>query len=294
MTITTPVSPRPTTRQGPTTSLRWHHYPEESAARGTPREQQELRQSIAPSDLGQTNYLTINSVDEFFYGYRYVCSVQHGKDVWDQVPLTLDDVLYPQMDDKMMQSWEHSEFGTLLYEVIRHYAMHQPGMHVLWDVGMDWRVAGARNPVPDILVLIGIWKKPIREYGVYDRAKYGGTPALAVELTPHSTRYLDVNTDDSERSKCIIYERLGVLYYVVIDTIKQGANDTPPFWGYELVQGAYQRRQPDQHGRLWIPSVGVFLGTYEQSLAWFDTDGTRLLSLAEQAQRAEQAEARPI
>lgn len=292
MTITTPLSPRSVSGIGPTRTQRWKHTTEQTTAKVVPSEPKDVRNAMVVRDKSETHWLSLDSVNEFFYGFRYVIVSQDGKEMWDQVPLTLDDVLYPQLEDKILQSCKHSDLGTLLLEVIRNHVQKQPGMYALWDVGMNWRVPGLRNPVPDILILMGVKHPPKDDIGVYDRAKYGGVAALAIELTSQSTRYLDVNEDDAERSKCLLYEQLGVLYFIVIDTVRQVPNKPLSFWGYELVHGKYQRMIPDNDERLWIPPVGVSLGQYQQSVAWFDANGNRLLTLAEQEQRTEQEKMR--
>lgn len=230
--------------------------------------------------------------DEFFYGFRSVQCIHNGIEVWDQVPLTLDDVMYPQLDDRVCQSCKHSKVGYHLYEVLQDHVQQTPGTIAFWDVCMDWAIAGQRNPCPDIGVFMNVLHNPEHDIGAFDRAKYGGYPVLAMEFTSRSTRYLDVNQEDPDRSKYVQYEQIGVHYFLVVDTIRQQQNTPPPFWGHQLVRGKYQPLLPDQHGRLWIAPLEISLGPNGNDLAWFDAKGNRLLSFAEEKQRGQEEKAR--
>lgn len=247
-----------------------------------------------PIEERESYALSIDDVNEFFYGYRYVDLTQDGDEdeVWDMVPLTLDDVMYPLLDDRMGQTYDHSLLGGNLYISLDTHVKKIPGTHVLLRVVVGWGIEGQQDLVPDIMVMMHVCNLPKTNIGIFDRAKYGGTPLLAIEMTSKNTRFVDVNQDTPRYSKYREYERIGVHYFVIIDVSRQPMHAPPAFWGHQLVGKTYRPLQPDQHGRLWLPQLGVALGTHGNTLAWFDANGKRLLSFEEEEARANEAEAR--
>ncbi|NJN68767.1 MAG: Uma2 family endonuclease, partial [Chloroflexaceae bacterium] len=55
--------------------------------------------------------------DPFRYGWRYVCRRSNGREEWERVPLTEEDVLHPQMEDHIVQSDTHYRICHYLYTV---------------------------------------------------------------------------------------------------------------------------------------------------------------------------------
>ncbi|NJN67502.1 MAG: hypothetical protein HC884_12710 [Chloroflexaceae bacterium] len=56
--------------------------------------------------------------DRFRYGWRYVCRVSNGRDEWEWVPLTEEDVLHPQMGDYVLKSHIHQSICHYLLTVL--------------------------------------------------------------------------------------------------------------------------------------------------------------------------------
>lgn len=304
MSTSTPTTPVNTSRVPSTPkTIRWNRHIGESIDVKDPSEQRESRDVVTPTEeqcvTHPSGALSIDSVDEFFYGYRYVQQYNNGREAWDRVPLTMDDLMYPQLEDREVQSCEHSAAGNELYNKIYTHVAGIPGMHVLWDVLVNWGIEDQKNLAPDILILTGVKEKPQQEQGAYDRAKYGGYPLVSLELTSRSTRYMDVNTESLDYSKYVQYQHIGVSYYLVVDVARQRKHHPPDMWGYRLERGLYRPIRPDQHGRLWIAPLNVSLGPHRNRADWFDAHGSPFLShLEEKAranhadQRAEQAEKR--
>lgn len=222
----------------------------------------------------------------YTYGYRYERRFINGEEDWVEVPLTLDDVLHPQLDDCVNQSSYHFYICSALTSVLLAQLKHTPGLLVLSDVLINWDMLGMKTHAPDIVVFRDVHTIPEDES--YSRLKHGGQPVLIIEITSPSTRNLDVAAARRKRSKYIHYRRVGVSYYILIDEARRRPNQAPPFWGYRLGRRNYSALRPNAHGHLWIPPIHMALGQHEKMMAWYDANGNRILDLAEQTERAEQ------
>ena len=66
--------------------------------------------------------------DPFLYGWRYVRHTDpYGGDQFDQIPLTLEDVLHPEEGDFIVHSEAHERRNLYLYDVFG--ARLEPVMH---------------------------------------------------------------------------------------------------------------------------------------------------------------------
>lgn len=71
---------------------------------------------------------------------------------------------------------------------------------------------------------------------------------------------------------------------------------------YQLENGRYELKQPDENGRNWIASMGLFLGTWQGTkqgrtgywLRWWDEAGNLLLWGVERAEQERQQKERLI
>src|SRR3712207_5836999 len=89
--------------------------------------------------------------DPFRYGWRYV---QHDRpdgtfDI-EQVPLTLEDVLHPQVGDQMPHSDAHQRRLHYLRSVFEARLAGDPSAVVLDDVLIAWDTPGLKAHAPDI------------------------------------------------------------------------------------------------------------------------------------------------
>jgi hypothetical protein len=204
--------------------------------------------------------------DPFRYGWRYVRRVdEHGAEVWDQVPLTLLDVLHPREGDHIVQNPRHALRCNYLYDVLRARLAGDPTALVLHDVGVDWGVAGLRPHAPDIAVFLGVRARP--SAGVFAVAEHGGEPALVIEVTSPTTVVLDRATKLGQ------YERAGVQRYVIVDTVADEGEAPPRLTGYRLVAGRFQPLAADERGWLWLEPVGLWLGVAEGEIVLYDEAG---------------------
>lgn len=197
------------------------------------------------------------------YGFRYVRKRgQDGRWDWTMVPLTLEDVLHPKMDDKQLLSTSHDEDVSYLRQVFKAVLDPDPRAAVLADCGVDWGRPNLRHHSPDICVIFGVRKrKPWSTFRVADEKV---RPTLIIEVSSPSSRILDV------RTKVVQYAIAGVPHYVVADAEETGPthddeSETEYSRVLELIEfrlenGVYQRQPATEHGRVWLEEVGLWLG----------------------------------
>jgi Uma2 family endonuclease len=219
----------------------------------------------------------------YLYGFRYVIYEKNGEEAWDRVPLTLDDVLHPQLEDKVSQSDTHYLFCHYLYTILKARFSDNPTTVVMHDVPLNWGLADMGNHCPDVSVFHSVHTHYPK--GVFDVKGSGGEPLLLIEVTSPSTRILDVDNERRKENKYRHYARIEVPWYLIVDVAtwkgKGKGKDTdvaPTLMLYRLESDKkkYTQVEPDARGWLWVEAVGLFLVPYEESdlgIAWYDEDG---------------------
>ncbi len=230
----------------------------------------------------------------YLYGFRYVFYEKNGEEAWDRVPLTLDDVLHPQLEDKVSQSDTHYLFCHYLYTILKARFSNNPTTVVMHDVPLNWGLADMGDHCPDVSVFHSVHTHYPK--GVFDVKGSGGEPLLLIEVTSPSTRILDVDNERRKENKYRHYARIEVPWYLIVDAAKwKDADVAPPLMLYRLESDKkqYTQVEPDARGWLWVEAVGLFLGPYEESdlgIAWYDEEG-QLLGDYKQLKTQHEAEA---
>jgi Uma2 family endonuclease len=200
--------------------------------------------------------------DDTFYGWRYVRRVRpDGTDVVDEIPLTFEDLLYPEEGDFVVYEPAHTRDFIYCHSTLEAYYASQPEVVVLGDCRVDWGVPGVRPLGPDILVLFEV-RQWLRR-GTYHLAEEGGRPVLVLEIVSPSTRKHDLG------AKRRLYYRLGVQKYVLVDRWTPGAAPVR-LLGYERGPQRWRRLRPDAQGRLDLAPVGMKLGLEGERLWLYD------------------------
>ena len=163
-----------------------------------------------------------------------------------------------------------------------------------WYFGVDMEIyhttgVSPKVPVvPDGFLSLGIPRrkpgnKSRKSYVVWEEA--GVAPKLAMEIvswTPGG------EYDD----KLAIYQKLGVLYYLIYNPEYWRRDGHQPFEVYKRIEGQYQLQIGEPY---WMPEIGLSLGRSQsmvggverEILSWFNQQGDRYLSATEQAQQAQ-------
>jgi Uma2 family endonuclease len=235
--------------------------------------------------------------DPFRYGWRYV-SVRgpDGTDTHDQVPLTLEDVLFPETGDFIVQTDLHDTDSNYLKDVFNARLAGDPHAVAVSDCRVDWNLPGVRPLGPDIAVFFGVKRR--KDWATLDVAAEGARPALVVELTSTGSRQNDVEI------KPDFYHRAQVPLYVIADVLEEDEETRHvELIGYRYAPAGYQRIAPDARGWIWLDLLGLWLGVVQDPrlgcdrLACFDAEtgeeigDYQAISQALAAARAAQAEA---
>jgi Uma2 family endonuclease len=230
--------------------------------------------------------------DPYYYGWRYVQrELPDGGETIEQVPLTLEDTLYPEEGDFIVHSKAHEDTCNYLANVFNARLSGDPTAVVLNDVRVAWDVPGLRPNGPDIAVIRGVGTQ--RNWSTFDVAQEGVRPDIIVEITSPETRSNDLI------AKVEIYALAKVPRYIIVDTRIWDGHETIYLIGYHLTPRGYEVLAPDEVGRFWLEPVGVWLGIRDNRVTCFDAAGEPIgdypeldAARIEAEARAETAEAR--
>jgi colicin import membrane protein len=192
--------------------------------------------------------------DPYRYGWRYVpIEKPDGTVELDQVPLTLDDVLFPEVGDFIVQSTPHNRDLMYLKSVCDSRLEDDPQAEVLSDCRVDWNLPGVRPLGPDIAVFTGL--KDHKLWKTLHVGVEGARPELVVEVTSPDTRVNDVGV------KVDFYYSAGVPLYVIADAIRDDLEERRlRLIAYRHAPEGYVKIAPDARGWIWLDAIGVWLG----------------------------------
>ncbi len=198
------------------------------------------------------------ALDPFRVGYRYVMSVgPDGRERQVMVPLTEEDFLHPQEEDRQMLNALHSDTVSHLSEAIRAVHDGQPGVRVFIDHRIDWQVAGMLPHGPDVVVFDNFFVEWNRLLGTVPVRDVGARILGVFEVTSPSTRGTDLV------AKRIEYHEAGIPYYVIVDT-------AGPVGAEKVL--AYRRAATDYVALPRDPDLGCFIPRVNVWLRWVDED----------------------
>jgi Uma2 family endonuclease len=187
--------------------------------------------------------------EDFPYGWRYV--KVPGQDEPAQVPLTLEDVLHPQLGDVITERIHHNDERDYLKTAFRSRALGPPAVFVSSDLLTDFGVAGVRAMSPDTAVFVGLDAVPEGMTGLLELGVTGGRCALAAEVVSPDTR------DNDVVHKHLLYHRVRVENYVIVD--RWSRREPRVLSGYRWTPGGYEPIPLDEQGRLLVPVVNLLL-----------------------------------
>lgn len=202
--------------------------------------------------------------DPFRYGWRYVKRVgPDGEEMLDQIPLSLEDVLFPEMGDFIVQTDAHNSDLTYLKVVFKARLAGQATTVVVSDCRVDWNLPGVRPLGPDIAVFADVERH--RDWATLDVAAEGARPLLVVEVTSLDTRQNDVG------KKVDFYYRAGIPLYVIADVLEEDDFERRlELIVYRHTPDGYERIKPDERGWIWLEPIGVWLGIAPEARLGYD------------------------
>lgn len=223
--------------------------------------------------------------DPYRYGWRYR-QHQHpdGTIEFEQVPLTLEDVLHPQEGDQVTHSNAHQRRRRYLVDVLEAQLRHDPSAVVLDDVRIAWDIPDLGAHGPDIAVILGV-REPKTNWRTFSVAEEGVRPAILFEITSPETAGIDRSVKLEE------YELTGVPLYIIVDGVSRRRNTAVRLLGYELVPAGYETLRPDERGWLWLDPLRIWLGIADEEIVCYNAAGQplgdyRLLVTALEEERA--------
>ncbi len=210
-------------------------------------------------------------LDPFRFGWRTVKRIgPDGAVKFEDVPMTLEDALHPQEEDRYTLSQAHIDDRSYLKGVFRWALADEPKTYVLADCCVAWDANADLVHGPDIMVVFNVAeKKPWRTFNVVEE---GTRPALIIEVTSKFTRDNDVETKVKE------YAQVGVPRYVIVDIDESNGERTIAFIHYQLAprRKKYEEVAIGANGRVWLPEVGLWLGCANGQVACFDKHGKQI------------------
>lgn len=207
--------------------------------------------------------------DPYPYGWRYLeRELPNGTIEIDQIPLTLEDVLYPEEGDQVTHSDAHQRRCVYLYNVLGVSTASDPGAVVLHDVRIKWNVPGLRPLGLDIAVIFGVRTR--KNWSTFDTATEGVAPSVLIEVTSPETGILDHN------HKVDAYELAGVSYYIIVDSGTRRNRFKVTLTGYQQTPEGFVEMSPDERGWLWLEPAHVWLGVRENEVFCYDEAGEQI------------------
>jgi colicin import membrane protein len=245
-----------------------------------------------PHETQKQRRAPANDQDPWRYGWRYVQrpDAPDGTGL-ERVPLTLDDVLHPEVGDFIVHSDRHETDRMYLTQILRARLEPSERAVVLSDVRVAWDHAQLRAHGPDVMVIPGLRQR--QDWSTFDVTEEGHRPALIIEITSPETRHNDLTI------KVRHYAMVGVAQYIIVDNVRRKKPRQLRLIGYRLVGERYQRQVSDAKGRLWLDVAQLWIGVRDDHVVCCDAEGHEIgdyLAVVQAAEaaiaRADEAEAR--
>ncbi len=228
--------------------------------------------------------------DPFRLGFRErATTAPDGRTVLEQIPLTAEDLVYPQEGDVVSDGFPHNWFLHPLADAIRRHLGKRPGILVVCSTVLV--LGDGKNAGPDIAVIEGdVDLSRIRR--AINLRDVGGRLIFALEAVSTSAKEIkDKDLEDNVKR----YAEEGVdEYLTVFPVVERKVKDLV---GRRLPdQGKYETIAPDADGRMYSEQLGLYfyIDPESEELVAVDAEtGQRLLSSEEEEARADrEAEAR--
>ncbi len=212
-----------------------------------------------------------------------------GREVLEQIPLTAEDLVYPEEGDHVSQGMPHFTFLHPWAEAMRFHLQRRPRTVVTSDVALVLRHDG-KNCGPDVAVIEGDFDPGAIE-GAINLRKVGGRLVFALEAV--STTEKEIEDKDLTRNP-VRYAAEGVAEYFTV--YPRSGLKVSDLVGRRLSPaGEYVEIAPDAQGRVRSEQLGLFFsidGETEKLVVVDAETGQRLRILEEEAAAREEAERR--
>jgi Uma2 family endonuclease len=215
----------------------------------------------------------------FDIGYRWV--KDGSVDV--QVPLTEEDFLHPEEEDRFMSTEAHVQAVTYLWQAIQSVHRDRSDIHVFCEHRVDWQEDGVRPMGPDVAVYDHFEDEWDRYVGTVPVQEWGITPILVIEVTSISTRLTDL-----ER-KPQLYDEAKVPYFLIFDFYSEGGLEVvPALVALRRTKRGYVRMKVDAEYGFWVPTVEMWFKFEGDRVVARDSRKERILSSLEKSEKIDE------
>ena len=221
--------------------------------------------------MSEPEKITDQKADPFRLGRRYLKEVgPDGEETYREVPLREEDLLFPQEGDRLVVTDPHVQNMLYLRGALDILLRDRPDAKVFSDHVIDFGVEGIRPLGPDVVVFVDLKEPWHAKSGTFEVVEFAARPLLVVEMTSPDTRRNDL------APKVDLYYRVGVPYYAIVDHGPRGDWSPVVLRGYRAAPGGYSPVQPDEKGRLWLPTLNLWLVPEDEKVFLYTADGERL------------------
>lgn len=203
----------------------------------------------------------------FHIGTRVICHRDDAGDIVDRecVPLTEEDYLHPEEEDRQMLVEAHYTAAYYLLHALKIGLVDRPELKVFCDHRIDWQIEGLKPLGPDVVVFDN-FTKPWDPYpGTLPVRDFGAKAVAAFEVTSPSTRHIDFD------AKFEAFADVGIPYYLIVDTAEP--NGEPRILGYRLYRGEYRPMHCDPKLGYIVPPLKMYFRWQDDRVIAADEDG---------------------
>jgi Uma2 family endonuclease len=183
---------------------------------------------------------------------------------------TREDLLYPQLEDKILQGEPHAKFRMQLADLLAR--RFEPDSLVLEDVCIRDLGPGLPEPSPDVTVVL---KARPGERSSFSIAEEGVRPDLILEIvSPSTAKIRKVDEED----KVWAYSEAGIPEYILLYLPRPRKGGWIRPVGYRLItRGQYRPIEPDEQGRIFSETTGLWFAPGKRIQVIDGKTGERLL-----------------
>lgn len=192
------------------------------------------------------------ALDPFRIGYRYVPAVgPDGRERPVMVPLTEEDFLHPQEEDRFVANELHWVSMAYVRHAIEFVHRGRPGVRVFADHRIDWQVSGLLPHGPDVVAFENFWSDWDPSRGTLPVVDFDARVMAVLEVTSPETRRVDFEKKFQE------FFDAGIPYYVILDVA--GPEGHEKVLGYGRGDDGFEPLPRDERHGVFVPNINIWL-----------------------------------
>jgi colicin import membrane protein len=183
----------------------------------------------------------------------------------EYVPLTEEDFLHPQEEDRFMLTDPHTIACQYLCHALNVGLRDREKIKVLSDHRIDWQVPGILPHGPDVAVFDNFEAETDDYWGTLHVQDIGAKTMAVFEVTSESTRKIDIGKKFAE------FEVVRIPYYLIVDLA--APNGLPDILAFRYSKGNYEEMRRDPKLGFLIPKLGLWFRVEEDRVIVADELG---------------------